>query len=90
MSDPVLYAVRKPDGSIVQAAPSIDFEQALWEAACRDPQVKAFYNPESAYNVATARRKGYSFVAAVVVAADAEAHEAAVNAANLKARRGKR
>lgn len=64
---PTLYAVRKPDGTIVQAAPAIDFEQALWEAACRDPQVKAMYNPASKYNVATARRKGYQFVAAEVV-----------------------
>ncbi len=32
-----LYAVRKPDGTIVQAAPSIDRETALWEAAGRDP-----------------------------------------------------
>ncbi len=62
-----LYAVRRPDGTIVQSAPSIDRETALWEAAGRDPQIKAFYNPASKYNVATAERKGYTFVEAEVV-----------------------
>lgn len=68
VSRPTLYAVQKPSGEIVQAAPAVDFEQALWEAACRDPQVKAIYNPESRYNVATAKRKGFRFVEAEVVA----------------------
>lgn len=68
MTAPVLYAVRRPEGTIVQAAPSIDRETALWEAAGRDPKIKAFYNHASKYNVATAERKGYTFVEAEVVA----------------------
>lgn len=67
-SRPTLYAVQKPTGEIVQAAPCAEYEAALWEAAGRDPQVKAIYNPESAYNVATAKRKGFRFVEAEVVA----------------------
>lgn len=82
MKLPILYAVRKPDGSIVQAAPCAEKEAALWEAAGRDPQVKAIYNPESAYNVANARRKGFEFVPAVVVAAEW--------LEDAKAKRGKR
>lgn len=64
---PTLYAVQRADGSLVQAAPCADFEQTLWEAAGRDPQIKALYNPESKYNVANAKRKGFKFVAAEVV-----------------------
>lgn len=63
-----LYAVRRSNGTIVQAAPSIDRETALWEAACRDAEIKALYNPDSKYNVATAKRRGYEFVEAEVIA----------------------
>ena len=64
---PVLLGVKRPDGSMVQSAPCHDCETALWEAAGRDPEIKRLYKPNYAYNVATAKRKGYAFVPAVVV-----------------------
>lgn len=63
-----LYAVRRPDGTIVQASPSFDRETALWEASNRDAEIRAFWNPASNYNAAAAKRRGYTFVEAEVVA----------------------
>lgn len=62
-----LYAVRRPDGTIVQASPSFDRETALWEASNRDAEIRAFWNPLSNYNAAAAKRRGYTFVEAEVV-----------------------
>lgn len=85
-----LYAVRRPNGTIVQAAPCAEKEAALWEAAGRDPEVKAIWNPESNYNVAVAKRRGYEFVEAEVVAkGEAQHAPAGPVAGRLKRRKGR-